>query len=136
MCRTSLIPQRLDPLIIDDIRNQGKQGSNCTQKSSLLRYLTVSQSKIVNGNPLVGENSSITFLLENTATGVKLNCSGAGPELTPDGIGSDPYKWWDCAPRTNDVVNTTARFQYNLIIEELTVNETWACLEDPAHTYV
>jgi hypothetical protein len=107
--------------------------AGCTSDSLALKSLTVSQGEILSGNPLRGQNSSLTFQFTNPATGNIANCSAAGPQITPNGIGSDPTIWYDCV---NGATSSTTRtsFQFEPTLVQLTINQTWSCTDkEPAY---
>ncbi|KAH8908295.1 hypothetical protein BR93DRAFT_935982 [Coniochaeta sp. PMI_546] len=100
----------------------------CTSESLHLGNLTISNTTIYGGSPLQGQNTSISFHIINSATGIDSLCAAQGVALTPNGIGSDPYIWYDCT-NVNANQTTKASFQYNAQINELTFNETWICYD-------
>lgn len=107
-------------------QSAGEMG--CTAQSLHLGNLTISNTMIYGGSPLQGQNTSISFHIINWATGINSTCAADGVALTPNGIGSDPYIWYDCA-NVNSNQTTKASFQYNAQINELTFNETWICYD-------
>ena len=109
---------------------QADSTPSCVTASNALKSLVVSKTHLVSGNPMNKENTTITFLLHNSAVGVDVNCTAAGAELTPQGSSTDPYKWWECESVTTSSAVVTAAFQWDTQIVQLTVNESWVCLTD------
>lgn len=108
-----------------------RNAEDCTSRSAALVNLTVVNTQIVLGNPLSRENSSIVFQLRNPATGVEGECAAHGPALTPNGVGSDPYIWYNCFVESRNP-SITKMFQYDSVINQLSVNETWICDDNTA----
>jgi hypothetical protein len=105
----------------------------CTGQSFLLRALTVSKSTFFNGNALNSQTSNISFSLANKATGTKVACAAESIALTGSAVGADPYAWYECGSDASNPT-TKSKFQFDSMIMQLTVNQTWACADkDPAH---
>jgi hypothetical protein len=103
---------------------------DCQVESQERQNFTVMYMDIIKGGPLDGPDSSIYFQLHNSMTGVDAQCSAHGPSLTPNGGGrSDPYNpdaWYNCFVESTHA-NITATFQYDSVLDILTINETWPC---------
>jgi len=112
-------------------------GGDCLTRSLALTSLAISSASITRGNPLSLANSSISFELYNGALDRSARCAAFGPALTPNGVGADPYLWYDCSmidpapgePQGGGPGDVTARFRYDAVINHLTVNETWGCVD-------
>lgn len=106
---------------------------DCLAKARALKTVTITNTVIDRGSPFNRENTTVTFHVANAAAGVSATCSASDVALTPNGIGSNPYKWYDCAldaaaggtpdPR----LGLVAKFQYDATLNFLTVNQTWVC---------
>ncbi|KAK0713366.1 hypothetical protein B0T26DRAFT_753482 [Lasiosphaeria miniovina] len=109
----------------------------CLESSLALTNLTITAAEIVRGNPFAHEATTVTFRLANAAAAVDANCSASDVALTAQAVGSDPYKWYDCAVKAEAGASggevggaPAARFRYDGTLLQLTVNETWVC-HDP-----
>ncbi|KAK3313202.1 hypothetical protein B0H66DRAFT_388091 [Apodospora peruviana] len=92
--------------------------------------LQVSSAYTNRGSPFQAYNSTISFILYNEAAHARGNCSAFGDALTPNGVGWDPYLWYDCTLQSegkNTTANVTTKFQYNSVLNEITLNQTWYC---------
>jgi hypothetical protein len=100
----------------------------CAVDSKALKTLTVTALDFFNGNPLQAQSSSssLTLSVRNPITSDLANCSAAGVALTPQAIGSDPYIWYQCKVDASEA-QLTASIQFNALINEVSVNETWVC---------
>ncbi|KAM7205440.1 hypothetical protein V8F20_003209 [Naviculisporaceae sp. PSN 640] len=112
---------------------QTRQTTDCITRSSTLRTLTITSLAIFKGSPFAREPSSISFQLFNTAIQIEAQCSAYDIALTPNAVGADPYKWYDCFMESSDP-RMSARFRYDATLNHLTVDERWVCDSDGAQT--
>ncbi|KAM7223100.1 hypothetical protein V8F06_001656 [Rhypophila decipiens] len=109
-----------------DIKASQTTDSDCITRSSALQNLTITSVSIFKGSPFERENSSVSFQLFNTAIQIDAQCSAYDIALTPNAIGADPYKWYDCFMESRDA-RMSARFRYDATLNHLTVDERWVC---------
>jgi len=119
-------------------------GDDCLDKSLALKSVTITNTTIDRGSPFNRENTTVTFRVANAATGVSATCNASDVAMTPNGIGSDPYKWYDCVLDAHDDdgddettsdpekekergIRLVAKFQYDATLNFLTVSQTWVC---------
>lgn len=100
--------------------------TDCIAQSSALKNLTITWAAIFKGSPFAREPSSVSFQLFNTAIRIDAQCSAYDIALTPNAVGSDPYKWYDCFMESRDP-RMSARFRYDATLNHLTVDERWVC---------
>ena len=112
-----------------------RRDETCTSRALALQDLIVLNARVQMGSAVRNQNTSVTFQIENPATGLQANCSAIGQALTANGEGGDPFKWYDCSLGKNSI-NMTASFQYNAVISDLTLRETWRCSDKLAERYV
>lgn len=108
---------------------QSRQTTDCITQSSGLQNLTITSLAIFKGSPFAREPSSISFQLFNIAIQIDAQCSAYDVALTPNAVGADPYKWYDCFMESRDP-RMSARFQYDATLNHLTVDEQWVCDSD------
>ncbi|KAK0724988.1 hypothetical protein B0H67DRAFT_641460 [Lasiosphaeris hirsuta] len=110
--------------------------NDCAASSLTLQTLTLTTTQITRGSPFQKENTTVAFHLANPATGGAARCAASSAALTPNGVASDPYQWYECA--TEDVgtaeaaplvAPTRTAFQYDGTLHFLTINSSWVCLE-------
>lgn len=115
---------------------QDQPPTGCKSLSLLLRTLKVTNTTVYGGNPLRGQNTSITFALHNSATGATVSCAAENAALTPNGLASDPYLWYDCSAAEASP-STKSAFQYDAMLSMLSINQTWTCNDKSSeHPYV
>ncbi|KAK3346542.1 hypothetical protein B0T25DRAFT_280266 [Lasiosphaeria hispida] len=110
--------------------------TDCATSSLALKTLTLTTTQITRGSPFQNENTTVAFHLANPATGAAARCAASSTALTPNGLASDPYRWYECATEgagtaeaATQVAATGTRFQYDGTLHFLTVNSSWVCLE-------
>ncbi|KAM7192723.1 hypothetical protein V8F33_008184 [Rhypophila sp. PSN 637] len=109
-----------------DIKASQTTDLDCITRSSALQNLTITSVSVFKGSPFERENSSVSFQLFNTAIQIDAQCSAYDIALTPNAIGADPYKWYDCFMESRDA-RMSARFRYDATLNHLTVDEKWVC---------
>ncbi len=97
--------------------------NECITDSLSLMIITVSKASILEASSATSDNSSVSFQVTNAVRGVKIQCSGQGPGLTPKGPKNDPNIWYPCPTEGN----MTTRFQYDSNERRITVDEVWVC---------
>lgn len=101
--------------------------SDCMTRSLALQNLTVQHTRIIEGNGTDGEDSSVVFQLQNSAIGIEGECAAHGAALAVNGTDTNPYMVYDCFMESRDPTNVSAMFQYDVMQNKLTINETWVC---------
>lgn len=74
-------------------------------------------------------NNAVVFQLFNPITGVSGECAAHGATLAPDKAVGKPATWYNCFVESRNS-SITAQFQFDSVLNQLTVNETWTCGED------
>ncbi|KAK5662682.1 hypothetical protein OQA88_8598 [Cercophora sp. LCS_1] len=102
---------------------------DCLTKSLALKKVTLANAEIIRGSPFNKENTTVSFTVSNPLTGATTRCNASDVALTPNGIGSDPYKWYACLtePEGPEGSGHKSRFQYDATLNFLTVEESWGC---------
>ncbi len=108
---------------------------SCVANALALNNFVVRNGRVQMGSTVKNQNTTVAFQVDNPATGLRANCSAYGPALTVNGLGGNPFQWYDCSFEPNNL-NMTASFQFNGVISDLTLRETWLCIDDSNHTYV
>ncbi len=102
--------------------------SECLAKAHALTTVTITNTEIIRGSPFNRENTTVSFNVANPATGVSAKCAASSVAMTPNGIGSDPYQWYDCeVAEEGKELNLKAKFQYDATLNFLTVRGSWVC---------
>ncbi len=106
-------------------------GDDCMPNSMTLKSLTVTRGQVNGASPATGDDSSVSFELQNQAINLTVTCSAKSQALTPGGSRNDPYKWYPCSA-PEGALNVAAAFQYDSVVNWVTVNETWICSDAAA----
>lgn len=110
-------------------------GEDCISKAYALHNLTALGTQVVldSGNP---ENNEVVFQLFNPITGVSGECAAHGASLAQHKATGDPESWYNCFVESRDP-SITVQFQFDSVLSQLIVNETWACERNDGNlTYV
>lgn len=106
---------------------------DCETASTAMRNMTTYQIQISYSNSSTDDNS-VVFQLYNPVIGVDAQCAAYGSTL---GVGdSRNDTWYQCFIESLDT-RISASFKYDFVLNQVTVNETWACdSPDPSRSYV
>lgn len=104
-----------------------RSDNECVSDSFAVHNLTALAPEVIIDSSKPDNNAAI-FQLFNPVTQVSGECAAHGATLAPDKALGEPEIWYNCFVESRDP-SITAHFQFDSVLNQLTVNETWTCGE-------